>query len=200
MRTQFSKDEHEWTDLAWTWLHSEVRPGDRIFLPAGNTPLPLFRRCVEQPTDLLRSLHMMQLDEILTGPLKGTFRRFLETEMRPYVNQMEWITKGGGHADVAVLGVGINGHVAFHEPFLPRDFTSGCVLLSSEIQNYLELNEPTWGLTYGVATFLRAKKILVLARGERKKKILQQAITDRNLPISWILEHPHVTLITDFQL
>jgi 6-phosphogluconolactonase/glucosamine-6-phosphate isomerase/deaminase len=200
MRLQIGKDEHAWTDLAWTWLHTEVRAGDRVFMPAGNTPLALYKRCVAEPTAHLKSLHMMQLDEIITGPLKGHFRQFLEKEMAPYVSQMEWISSGGGHADAAILGVGINGHVAFHEPFLPKQFTSGCVLLSPEIQSYLELKDPTWGLTYGVETFLRAKKILVLARGERKRRILLQAIKERNLPISWILEHPHVTLITDFEI
>jgi 6-phosphogluconolactonase/glucosamine-6-phosphate isomerase/deaminase len=200
MRKQIGKDEHAWTDLAWTWLHSEVRPGERVFIPAGNTPLSLYKRCVAEPTPLLKSLRMMQLDEIISGPMKGHFREFLEKEMAPFVGQMEWISDGSGHADAAILGVGINGHVAFHEPFLPQRFTSGCVLLSPEIQNYLELKDPTWGLTYGVETFLKSKKILVLARGERKRKILVQAIKDRNLPISWILEHPNVTLITDFEI
>jgi len=200
MRVQISKDEREWTESAWTWLHTEVKTGERVFMPAGGTPLPLYKRCVAQPTELLKSLRMMQLDEIISGPLKGNFREFLEREMHSFVHQMEWISEGESYADVAILGVGINGHVAFHEPFLPKNFTSGCVLLSPEIQNYLELKDPTWGLTYGVETFLRAKKILVLARGERKQQILRQAIRERNLPISWILEHPHVTLITDFKL
>ncbi len=200
MRKLIGKDERDWTDLAWTWLHAEVSTGDRVFMPAGNTPLSLYKRCVNEPTALLKSLRMMQLDEIISGPLKGHFRKFLEAEMAPFVPQMEWITEADGYADASILGVGINGHVAFHEPFLPRKFASGCVLLSSEIQNYLELKEPTWGLTYGVETFLRSKKILVLARGESKRKILLQAIKDRNLPISFILEHPNVTLITDFEI
>ena len=200
MHLQIGKDERAWVDLAWRWLHTEVAKGSSVFMPAGNTPLALYRRCVSEPTDLLRSLKMLQLDEILTGPLKGCFRQFLEKEMAPYVSQMQWISLGDQVADVAILGVGINGHVAFHEPFLPANFSSGCVLLSDEIQSYLELKDPTWGLTYGVGTFLRAKKILVLARGERKRQVLLQAIAKRNLPISYILEHPNVTLITDFSL
>jgi glucosamine-6-phosphate deaminase len=200
MRVQISKDERDWIDQAWTWLHSEVEEGQRVFMPAGGTPLALYKRCVAEPTKLLKSLKMMQLDEIISGPLKGNFRQFLEKELTPYVPQIEWINRADSVADIALLGVGINGHVAFHEPFLPKNFASGCVVLSSEIQNYLELKEPTWGLTYGVDTFLRAKKILVLARGEKKKVILQKAIRDKNLPISWILEHPNVTLLTDFKL
>ena len=200
MRLQIGKDENEWIGLAWQWLHSEIQPGQSVFMPAGGTPQALYRRCTKEPTPLLRSLKMLQLDEILTGPLKGCFRRFLETELGPFIAQMQWIEQGDRTADVSILGVGINGHVAFHEPFLPRGFRSGCVQLSDEIQTYLELKDPTWGITYGVDTFLQSKKILVLARGEPKRAILKQAIRDRNLPISWILEHPNVTLITDFQL
>lgn len=200
MRHQIGKDEHDWVNLAWTWLHTEVAPGSRVFMPAGGTPLALYKRCVAEPTPLLRSLRMMQLDEIISGPLKGNFREFLERELAPFVSQIEFIQNADSQADIAILGVGINGHVAFHEPFLPRHFGSGCVLLSPEIQSYLELNDPTWGLTYGVDTFLKSKKILVLARGERKKQVIQAALRDRNLPISWILEHPNVTLITDFKL
>lgn len=200
MQLQIGKDEKNWVDLAWQWLHTEIKPGQSVFMPAGGTPQALYRRCTQEPTELLRSLKMLQLDEIITGPLKGCFRKFLETELAPFKSQMQWITNGDQTADVSILGVGINGHVAFHEPFLPKGFRSGCVMLSDEIQRYLELKDPTWGLTYGVDTFLRSKKILVLARGEKKRKILTQAIRDGNLPISWILEHPNVTLITDFNL
>ena len=200
MRVQIGKDEREWTELAWTWLHAEVKPGQRVFVPAGGTPLPLYRRCVAEPTPLLRSLRMLQLDEIITGPLKGHFRRFLEKEMAPFVPQMEWITTGEARADVSILGVGINGHVAFHEPFLPAGFTSGCVRLSPEIQSYLELRDPTWGLTYGVGTFLRSEKILVLARGAKKREVLKLALGGMDLPIRHILRHPNVTLITDFEI
>ncbi len=200
MQLRIGKEETEWVDLAWQWLHTEIQPGQSVFMPAGGTPQALYRRCSREPSELLRSLKMLQLDEIITGPLKGCFRKFLEEELAPFKSQIQWIENGDRTADISILGVGINGHVAFHEPFLPRGFRSGCVVLSPEIQNYLELKEKTWGLTYGVDTFLRSKKILVLARGERKRKVLQQAIQERDLPISWILEHPNVTLITDFKL
>ncbi len=200
MRVQIGKGEQQWTDLAWTWLHAEVLPGQSVFVPAGNTPLSLYRRCVTEDSKLVKSLKLLQLDEIISGPLTGHFRQFLETEMAPFVPQIEWISNGTAIADISILGVGINGHVAFHEPFLPPGFTSGCVLLSPEIQNYLQLKEPTWGLTYGVGTFIQSKKILVLARGEKKRRIIKQAMDEMNLPISYIFNHPNVTLITDFDL
>ncbi|HMN67500.1 MAG TPA: 6-phosphogluconolactonase [Bdellovibrionales bacterium] len=200
MHVRVGKSEREWIDLAWTWLHREIEVGQSVFMPAGGTPTALYRHACQIPSPLLRTLKLLQLDEIISGPLQGNFRAYLEKELAPFVDQIQWISQGDATADVSILGVGINGHVAFHEPFLARDFTSGCVLLSDEIQNYLELKDPTWGVTYGCGTFLKSKKILVLARGEKKRQILQRAIARRDLPISYILEHPNVTLITDFEL
>jgi 6-phosphogluconolactonase/glucosamine-6-phosphate isomerase/deaminase len=198
MRTLIGKDENAWINLAWTWVHEEVTPGQKVFVPAGGTPQPLYRRWTAEPTSLLRSLHLMQIDEIISGPQKGHFKQFFEAELPDY--KVEWIDKGDATADVSILGVGVNGHVAFHEPGLPRNFSAGCVRLSDETCGYLQLKEPTWGLTYGVGTFWRSKKILVLVKGARKQAIMKRAMQKRDLPISWILDHPGVTVVSDFSL
>lgn len=199
MRLIVGKDEIDWVNHSWTWIHEEIDHGQRVFVPAGGTPTPLYRRWTAEPTALLKSLMLMQLDEIISGPKKGEFRQFFHAELEPYLAQMEWITDCTGVADVAILGVGVNGHVAFHEPGLPRHFAGGCVPLTQETRNYLGLTEPTWGLTYGVATFLRAKKILVMVKGEKKHAIMKKAVAEKSLPIAWILEHPEVTVVSDFK-
>ena len=198
MRSEIGKDESDWVDRVWTWVHAHVKPGQRVFVPAGGTPSPMYRQWVKQPSDLLKSLRFVQIDDIVNGPQRGAFKQFFHDEMNPYLDQFEWIEDADQRADVAILGVGVNGHVAFHEPGLPRSFFGGCVALSAETRGYLNLSDPTWGLTYGAASFIQCQKILVLARGERKKKIMQQALSDKTLPISWIIEHRDVTLISDF--
>lgn len=200
MQTLIAKEQHDWVNLAWTWIHDQVQPGQRVFVPAGGTPIPLYRRFVAEPSSLLSSLTFVQIDDILTGPQRGIFRKFFEQQLAPFYKQIEWIDFAGKSSDVAILGVGVNGHVAFHEPGLAQDFYSGCVPLTEETRRYLNLSQTTWGVTYGVGAFLKAKAILVLARGESKQHILRKALKDRNLPISWILEHPNVTLVTDFDL
>lgn len=185
---------------AWTWVNENLAPGQRLFLPAGGTPQSLYHRWSQDPSPLLRSLTFLQVDEILTGPKQNYFRHFFEREMEPFLSQFEWIQNADRTADAAILGVGINGHVAFHEPHLPRDFRGGCVLLSPETLKYLELTDPTWGITYGVGTFKKTQKILVLARGEAKQRVLRCAQKRKDLPVSWILDHPGVTLLTDFEM
>lgn len=198
MRLEIGKDEKEWTDRVWTWVHSHIQKNQRVFVPAGNTPAPMYRQWVRTPSDLLTSLKFVQIDDILSGPQRGTFKKFFVDEMNPYLGQFEWIENADRKADVAILGVGLNGHVAFHEPGLPRHFHGGCVSLSAQTMSYLNLTPPTWGITYGAAAFLNCSKILVLARGDRKKQIMKQAATDKTLPIGWIMEHHDVTLISDF--
>lgn len=197
MTVLVGKDENEWSDLVWTWFHTELQNSQRVFIPSGATALPFYRKMSENPSTLLKSLSFVQLDEILTGPLRGSFKNFFQQHLSTFKDQFEWVTSAAEPAEICVLGVGINGHVAFHEPGLPKDFTGGCVRLSPETLQYLKLSEPTWAVTYGVGSFMKAKKVLILARGEKKKQVLQSALTS-NLPVSWMLRHPNVTLITDF--
>lgn len=201
MQALVGKGEAEWVRIAWTWIHSRMAPGERVFVPAGGTPTSIYRRLGAEPTPLWRSLRLVQLDEVIGGPKAGIFRRFFEAELAPFVSQMEWIGGGeGGPATAAILGVGLNGHVAFHEPGIARNFTVGCVRLSRETLNHLDLPDPTWGLTYGAGTFLQAEKILVLAQGPAKRGVLMRALAGEDLPITWILGHPDVTVVTDFDL
>jgi 6-phosphogluconolactonase/glucosamine-6-phosphate isomerase/deaminase len=200
MRVLVGKDENAWVDLAWTWIHENTVPGQRVFMPAGGTPTALYRRMSAQPSDLLKTLTFVQLDEVISGPKQGLFRQYFEAELPLFKRQFEWIAAADRTADVAILGVGLNGHVAFHEPHLPKGFSSGCVRLTDETLKVLELKDPTWGLTYGVGTFLQAKKILVLARGEAKRKVLNHALAIKELPISWMLAHGDVTVISDLPL
>jgi 6-phosphogluconolactonase/glucosamine-6-phosphate isomerase/deaminase len=200
MRLVVCKDDRDWVQAGWDWSRTELEPGQRVFIPAGATPTPLYSRFRQEPTELLRRLTFVQIDEILNGPKRGTFRRFFETELNPFHAQIEMIENADRSADAAILGVGINGHVAFHEPRLPRDFGGGCVRLSRETLDYLHLDDPTWGVTYGVATLIKVRSILVVARGGNKAGILKRALKGAELPITWILHHPNVTLLTNFDL
>ena len=183
MRLQICKDENEWVSAAWNWLHSELKTGQRLFVPAGGTPTPLYQRWRRENSPLLKSLKLVQIDEIINGPKRGTFRRFFEAEMGPYLDQFELIGQADKTADAAILGVGVNGHVAFHEPHIPRHFAGGCVRLSCETLEYLHLEDPTWGVTYGVGAFSQCRSVLVLAQGENKQRILKKALAQKNLQI-----------------
>jgi 6-phosphogluconolactonase/glucosamine-6-phosphate isomerase/deaminase len=201
MRVLVGKDDNEWTQLVWTWFHEQLKPRDRVFMPAGGTALPFYKMASRKPDSLLKNLKYLQLDEILTGPMRGNFQKFFRENMFPFIPQFEWIQDPPNpepRADAAVLGVGINGHVAFHEPGQPRDFFAGRVQLNPETMDYLNLKDRTSAVTYGAAAFENCPKILLLARGKKKRSILEKARKEGNLPVSWIMSHANVTLISDF--
>ncbi len=83
-----------------------------------------------------------------------------------------------GGFDLVVLGLGWNGHVAFNEPGSPRSASTRIVALQP---GTMERNLAYWrgrrslpgyGMTVGLRSILRARRILLLVSGARKAQIL----------------------------
>ncbi|MGH2368034.1 MAG: glucosamine-6-phosphate deaminase [Chloroflexota bacterium] len=118
-----------------------------------------------------------------------------------------------GGIDLAVLGIGTNGHIGFNEP---GDALTGPTHVAELAdvtwrRNFPHLAEaagadPVAGqrfrraYTMGLGTILQARRILLLASGAEKRAILGQAIhgpiTPRN-PASFLQLHRDVTLLLD---
>jgi 6-phosphogluconolactonase/glucosamine-6-phosphate isomerase/deaminase len=194
---EFLRAEDGGTDATEQWLESRVkRYGARsLFLPAGETPRPLYARWREAEPGYLRGLRLLQVDDVSTGREKGMFARFFREELpalavEPPVSEVK--------ADLAILGLGTNGHVAFHEPGIPASFRFGEVDLAEDTAARLKLEPGTKGVTYGVGTFFEAKAILLVVRGQNKKEILERLRKgDPSLPASGLLNHPDLTVLTD---
>lgn len=110
-----------------------------------------------------------------------------------------------GGVDVAVLGLGPNGHLGFNEPPSGRDAPTRSVALSPEslksnARYWPGLDVPTRALTAGMTTILAARGIVLVVSGERKRPILRQLLAGRvgpALPASYLRTHPAATLIAD---
>lgn len=111
--------------------------------------------------------------------------------------------------DIQLLGVGENGHIAFNEPGTPMDsVTHVAKLTPSTIEvnsRFFEEGEkaPDTALTMGIQSILRAKQIILLAYGERKRAAMEKLAegkVDTEWPITKLLEHDNVTIITDVTL
>ncbi len=125
----------------------------------------------------------------------------------------EGAVEAAGGIDLAVLGVGVNGHLGFNEP--------GDTLIAAT--HVAELSEETWrrnfpqlarsaatdparrgelrrAYTMGMGTILRARGILLLANGTEKRLALERAfggkVTTRH-PASALQLHRDVTLVLD---
>ncbi len=111
-----------------------------------------------------------------------------------------------GDIDLQILGIGQNGHIGFNEP----DISLNCdTHMTSLTQNTIEANSrffasadevPTHALTMGIASILKSKKIILLANGASKRKVvaalLDKGITT-NIPATLLKVHPDVTVICD---
>jgi 6-phosphogluconolactonase/glucosamine-6-phosphate isomerase/deaminase len=163
-----------------------------VFLPAGETPRPLYEDWRRAPPYWLRSVDLFQIDEILNE--RQPFAEFFRIELPSVTVRNPGL---GAHVPhLAVLGLGTNGHVGFHEPHVALDFFSGCVRLDDETTQRLSVPRGAWGVTYGVDAIRRSKTVLLLVRGSKKQAILERVLSgDPKLPAAAFLNHPGFQVI-----
>src|SRR5438477_11306851 len=81
--------------------------------------------------------------------------------------------RAAGGIDLLVLGIGLNGHIAFNEPGSALTSRTRVVDLAPETVAPVRR-----GITMGVATILDARRILLLASGAAKREILRRALEE----------------------
>lgn len=124
----------------------------------------------------------------------------LKAEGEAYDNMI----KSLGGIDLQLLGIGLDGHIGFNEP--DAHFTSAThevTLDESTIKANARFfaNEdevPKTAITMGMMSIMQAKKILLIANGADKKKILEKAFFGPiypQVPASILQLHPDVTVI-----
>ncbi|NMC63205.1 MAG: glucosamine-6-phosphate deaminase, partial [SAR324 cluster bacterium] len=127
----------------------------------------------------------------------------LKAECRAYE---DCINRLGG-IDVQLLGIGEDGHIGFNEPLsslrsrtrdkalTPETRRQNCAMFGGNPDNV-----PARALTMGVGTILDARRVFLLATGEKKADILAKAVEG---PITSMIStsalqlHPACTIICD---
>ncbi|MCG8483601.1 MAG: glucosamine-6-phosphate deaminase [Clostridia bacterium] len=115
------------------------------------------------------------------------------------------IKKVGG-IDLQVMGIGRNGHIGFNEPDVMFENLTHVVELdeqtildNSRFFNSLE-DVPKRAISMGIKTIMNARKILLLATGEKKTEIVHEMIYGRissNVPATVLQLHPNVIVLVD---
>ncbi|RPD45586.1 glucosamine-6-phosphate deaminase [Paracnuella aquatica] len=114
--------------------------------------------------------------------------------------------EGYGGIDFQLLGIGRNGHIGFNEPgsheaSRTRLITLDHVTRSDAAPEFGGMARvPRKAITMGVGTILKAKRVVLLAWGERKSGILKQAIegpVTEFVPASYLQGHHNVAFILD---
>ena len=186
------------------WIEDQVFQSkySSCYLPAGNTPIELYKLWENENPSFISSLKLIQIDDVVTGIKSGVFKKFFKEHLPSFVNQFQWIEdKEQVQADLSILGLGLNGHVAFHEPEIAASFSFGEVELSEKTKETLDLEDSAKGLTYGVGSFVKSKAVLMMVFGEGKREILKCLINeDPSIPASGLMAHPDFTIITDLEI
>jgi len=113
---------------------------------------------------------------------------------------------GTGGIDLALLGIGGNGHIAFNEPGSPFASRTRVVALAADTRAAAAASfggaaaVPTHALTIGIATILAARQCILLAHGAGKAAIVALALEGPiapEIPASALRLHTDATVILD---
>lgn len=203
MKKIVSQDQSAWVQQASDWLQQKQLEykAKSVYLPAGETPKKIYSYWQEQKPPFLDSLKLIQIDDVMTGQQKHVFRSFFKDYLPYKAEHIEYFETGHSQADLGILGLGMNGHVAFHEPDLNPKLYSGCVKLQDITIKNLNLEPNTWGKSYGAGAFNQCKALLLIVNGGKKKSILEKTLNNPNnpnIPASLLLNHQDLTILTDF--
>lgn len=199
-----------------------------IGLATGNTMVPVYEKWVNSDLDFSNVI-TFNLDEYIgisaDSPNSYAYfmhehlfdkKSFKETfllnglaeDLEEECKRYEDLLKKNG-LDLQLLGVGENGHIAFNEPGTSFDSVTHVAKLTDStlsVNSRLFENDekiPDTALTLGISSILRAKKIVLLAFGERKRAALEKLLDGHvttEWPITKLLHHQDVTIITDLDL
>ena len=198
----------------------ERKPDALLLLATGDTPMGAYdelaarhRRC-DLDTSQLRVAQLDEYAGLGEGDRRSLFgwmdRSFLaplgvpaartirlDTELEPDIacRSYDAAVAAAGGFELAVLGLGPNGHLGFNEPPIERDAPTRLVPLTPES---IRSNARYWGdeddvprfaLTCGMASILEARQILLVVSGPHKREILTRTLSappTADVPASWL--------------
>ncbi|MFW5686872.1 MAG: glucosamine-6-phosphate deaminase [Halanaerobium sp.] len=120
-------------------------------------------------------------------------------------NYEESIKKARG-IDLQILGIGSNGHIGFNEPAENLNVATEVVDLTEETieanSRYFESRDevPKKAISMGMATILKAERIVLLASGKSKAEAIKRTVSGKistQVPASLLQTHPQITVLLD---
>jgi glucosamine-6-phosphate deaminase len=205
-----------------------ARPALRLCLPTGDTPTPVYAALVaaERRGEVsLAEATVVMLDEWVGLPpgdparcdvrLRADLLDRLAVAPRAVVAidvdgpdpeaAAEAHDAAARGLDLALLGLGMNGHVGFNEPGSRPDDPTRLVRLAvssreAATARYGASLTPTAGITVGLARLLEAGEAWLLVTGERKAHVLRRALREPegpDSPASYLRRHPRLVVFAD---
>lgn len=126
-------------------------------------------------------------------------------EMKKYCASYEQAIEDAGGLDLQILGIGLNGHIGFNEPGSSIQSKTRLVNLdnTTRIANSYEFPSiskvPRLAVTMGIGTILKAKRIILMAWGN-KASIVAKAVeghVTESIPASILQQHNDCVFVVD---
>lgn len=200
-----------------------------LLLPVGKTAVPVYRELVRLHAAgraPFRRATTFNLDELAVPPDdRRSFRAFMERHLFSRVelppNRVRFLRGDApdperecvryeralareGPADVAFVGIGVNGHVAYLEPGRSLAPRTSAVRLSASTREELARDGvrpvPRHALTVGIETILASRAIVLVASGAKKARAIAAALegpVTARVPASFLSLHPRLEVLLD---
>ena len=123
-----------------------------------------------------------------------------------HCSQYEQQIKDAGGIDLQILGIGRTGHVGFNEPGSSRESKTRLITLDSVTRRdaasdfFGEENVPHKAITMGLSTILGARKVILMAWGEGKAKVVARAVEGEittQVAASFLQQHDNARFVID---
>jgi glucosamine-6-phosphate deaminase len=127
-------------------------------------------------------------------------------QLDEHCRQYEAAIRTAGGIDLQLLGIGRNGHIGFNEPFSATNSRTRVCTLDPVTRRdaasdfFSEESVPTQAITMGLGTIFDARKIVLIALGEHKAKIIKETAegpASPRVPACYLREHANATLMLD---
>lgn len=214
----------DWADAVAAQLSERLRaqPRLRLCLPTGETPAPLYAAMSRSTdADLWSHATVVVLDDYVgLGPddpasAGPRLRREVIDRVRPatfvevdhsddVARAVRRLDEAAQGLDLAIVGLGLNGHIGFNEPGSTADSQTRLVYLEPRSRaaaaGYGAAGSPERGITIGLRRLLEAGELWLLVTGERKAEILRAALEGREtpeVPASYLRRHPSLRVLAD---
>lgn len=183
------------------------KPDALIELPGGDTPLGIFDALVkaaqEGKVDFSKCF-FVSLDEWenLGYETKGSCKQTLfdciykklpidlekqvcffdgKANLEDECKRVDQFVFDHGNIDIAVLGIGMNGHIGFNEPGFDADQYCTIIPLDDvtkdvSVKYFGQQLNIEHGITLGFKHFLNAKEVILVADSERKADIVKEVV------------------------
>lgn len=234
METIITKDYAEMSRVAADWVVAAItaKPESTIVFPTGKTPEGLYHELItrhhaggfdpsrlrvfvldeyvgvthDDPRSLYGWLRRTLFDPVGISPAQITPLPGAAADPGAACRAYHATLVAAGGLDLAILGLGPNGHIGYNDP--PADATATTRVLNLS-ESSLATCAREWGsreqllpqaLTIGMDLLLAAKQKLLIVSGAHKREILHQSLhgpLTPEIPASYLQQAANVTVIAD---